>query len=107
MPITASVFRVGIRARALVAISDPAERPIIPSKLLKELFGLTRAEATLASALACGQSVSDYAEAARISEETARSHVKKILAKTGTNRQSELVALISSGPLGVFRHEEK
>lgn len=59
----------------------------------KTLFslGLTPAETRLAVALFKGQSVEAYAKEAGISINTARWHVKQIYAKTGVNRQSELI----------------
>jgi DNA-binding CsgD family transcriptional regulator len=58
------------------------------------LFGLTTTEATLAASLAAGFSVSDFANARGIAEGTARLHLKRVLAKTGASRQSELVRRI-------------
>ena len=63
--------------------------------LLRTLFGLTRAEIALTEKLANGQTLTEAAEAARISRETARTHLKSILRKTGTRRQSELTALLA------------
>ncbi|WP_206245370.1 helix-turn-helix transcriptional regulator [Novosphingobium terrae] len=61
---------------------------------LAMLFGLTMTEAALAASLAAGGSVSDFAVARGIAEGTARLHLKRVLAKTGTGRQSELVRRI-------------
>jgi len=58
------------------------------------LFGLTLTEATLAASLATGASVSDFAAARGVAEGTARLHLKRVLAKTGAARQSELVRRI-------------
>jgi DNA-binding CsgD family transcriptional regulator len=87
---------------ALVLIRDP-QRGAPDVAVLRELFGLTGAEANLAAQLACGRSVEHVARAENISLNTARSHVKHILAKTGTSRQAEAVALIqqSTAMLGI------
>ena len=61
---------------------------------LQGLFGLTPAEASIAGMLANGKSTNDVAVRQGITLNTARVHVKRILAKTGTSRQAELVALI-------------
>lgn len=66
-----------------------------PSALaLRELFGLTAAEARFAVALAEGAAVEEIASRLGISMNTARTHLKAILAKTGTNRQAQLVAVL-------------
>jgi DNA-binding CsgD family transcriptional regulator len=78
---------------AIVFIRD-LECPTPSSMVLRGLFGLTPAEAAIAAALAEGKSVEDIAAAHRISLNTTRTHLKSILAKTGTRRQAELVALV-------------
>lgn len=47
-----------------------------------------------AAALAAGKTVEEYAEARGISYQTARTQLKSVMAKTYTNRQGELVALL-------------
>jgi DNA-binding CsgD family transcriptional regulator len=82
-------------AKAILLISDTERPSADPSMdLLRETFGLTRAEATLVSHLAREAPLPLAAELLGISFETARSHLKHIFAKTGTNRQSDLLRLI-------------
>ncbi|MGX9392264.1 helix-turn-helix transcriptional regulator [Nitrobacteraceae bacterium UC4446_H13] len=82
-------------AKAILLISDTERPSADPSMdLLRETFGLTRAEATLVSHLAREVPLPLAAELLGISFETARSHLKHIFAKTGTNRQSDLLRLI-------------
>jgi DNA-binding CsgD family transcriptional regulator len=57
-------------------------------------LSLTPAETRLAIALFKGQSVEAYAKEAAISINTARWHVKQIYAKTGVNRQAELIQML-------------
>jgi DNA-binding CsgD family transcriptional regulator len=78
---------------AILFIRDP-EKPAPPMAMLQELFGLTATEASVAALLADGQSIGAIAASHRISVNTARTHVKSVLAKTGTNRQAQLVSLI-------------
>ena len=52
-----------------------------------------------ASALADGLSLNEIAAAHGCSVQTARTHMKRILQKTGTNRQAELVRLLLTGTL--------
>jgi DNA-binding CsgD family transcriptional regulator len=42
--------------------------------------------------------VDEIAEALDVGVATVRTHVQRLLAKTGTRRQSELVRLLVSGP---------
>jgi DNA-binding CsgD family transcriptional regulator len=57
-------------------------------------LGLSPAEARLAIRLTTGGPLATVAKSAGIGLETARWHLKHIFQKTGTRRQSELVALI-------------
>jgi DNA-binding CsgD family transcriptional regulator len=84
----------GQPALALVFMRDPSRIYIDPDQL-RDLFGLTRAEAGIAIDLVRGMSLAEIAAAHGVGGETVRSHVKKILAKTGTRRQAEAVALIA------------
>ncbi len=61
---------------------------------IARLFGLTRTEAALAADLATGRSVRDFAATRGVAEGTARLHLKRIMAKTGTSRQADLVRRI-------------
>jgi DNA-binding CsgD family transcriptional regulator len=77
----------------LVFIRDP-QAPIAVSRL-RDLFGLTRTEGLVAAALAQGHALDDIAAGMDIGVATVRSHLKRILAKTGTHRQAEAVALMA------------
>jgi DNA-binding CsgD family transcriptional regulator len=82
-------------ARAImVFIRDASDKPPISGPMLTELFGLTRAEATLAVRLVQGQSLDEAAAALGISRYTARAQLAAIFAKTDTHRQPQLVSLI-------------
>jgi DNA-binding CsgD family transcriptional regulator len=85
------------RAAALVIAADPDAAPMPAADALRQLFGLTPALSRLAAALAAGKSIADYAEEARVSEGTARNQLKALFARTGTQRQAELVRLLLSG----------
>ncbi len=79
---------------ALIFLRDP-ERVVADIEKLRGLFGLTAAEAVIAADLAKGLSLDRIAQAHGVAIATVRSHLKKILAKSGTSRQAELVALIA------------
>lgn len=83
----------GQPALALVFMRDPT-RDYIDADQLRDLFDLTRAEAVVAIDLVSGLSLAEIATSHGVGGETVRSHVKKILAKTGTQRQAEAVALL-------------
>ena len=66
-------------------------RPRRPTgAVLRDPFGLTSAEARLAACISGGASPREAARTLGITEETARSVLKRIFHKTGTNRQSQL-----------------
>lgn len=80
-------------ATVLVFLSDP-EAPIGVTRL-RELFGLTRTEAAVAEALARGASPETIAVEMGVGLATVRTHLKRILAKTGAHRQAEAAALLA------------
>ncbi len=82
------------RPRVLVLLSRPGKAEAPPPKLLMSLFGLTLAEAKLASAIANGENLTSYAKYGGISRNTVKTHLASIFDKTGVSRQAELVALI-------------
>jgi DNA-binding CsgD family transcriptional regulator len=65
---------------------------------MRALYGLTPAEARLADLLLEGCEVREAADRLRTTLETARFHLKRVLAKTGTRRQTELMRLMLSLP---------
>jgi DNA-binding CsgD family transcriptional regulator len=83
---------------ALVFVSDPSSQFKSRAALMRQLYSLTPAEARLADLLLEGLEVRDAAERLRVTLETARFHLKRILQKTGTRRQTELLRLMLSLP---------
>jgi DNA-binding CsgD family transcriptional regulator len=70
---------------------------VVPSpNILAGLFDLSPAEARLAISLASGTPLKSAADASDIKFSTARSYLEQIFRKTGTNQQSQLVALLKS-----------
>jgi len=65
-----------------------------PTALI-DVFELTPAEASLASIIAEGASPEEAAKRLGVAKETARNQLKAVFGKTGTHRQSELVALLA------------
>jgi DNA-binding CsgD family transcriptional regulator len=83
---------------ALVFVSDPSASPRPRTSLLRQLYGLTPAEARVAHLLFEGAEVREAAERIGITLETCRFHIKRVLAKTETHRQTELLRLMLSLP---------
>jgi DNA-binding CsgD family transcriptional regulator len=78
----------------LVCVTDLEANVALPEQKLRELFGLTPAEARLALALFEGLSPGEAAISFGVSLNTVRVQLGRIFEKTGTNRQSELVRLM-------------
>ena len=86
------------KPRVLVFLSDPSSRPASRGAVLRDLYGLTPTESRLADLLLHGLEVREVADQMRTTLETARFHLKRVLAKTGTHRQTELMRLMLSLP---------
>ncbi|WP_407178004.1 helix-turn-helix transcriptional regulator [Bradyrhizobium sp. STM 3562] len=78
-------------AQAAVVLIDPSARGRPIETSLRAAFRLTPAAARLATLLASGDPLESICEQLGISKETGRNQLKSIFAKTGTNRQAELV----------------
>ncbi|WP_419899965.1 helix-turn-helix transcriptional regulator [Roseomonas sp. USHLN139] len=83
---------------ALLMVTDPNARPNQLADQVIAMFGVTRAEAEVAASLATGLSVEEVATQRGVRLTTLRSQVQSLLAKTGTNRQGELLRLLLSLP---------
>lgn len=83
---------------ALVALHDPSSVTDILEERVAALYGLTPAEARLAVSISSGSSVRDYADRNSITENTVRTQLKQVFAKTETSGQVDLVRLLLSGP---------
>jgi DNA-binding CsgD family transcriptional regulator len=60
-----------------------------------EAYGLTPAETDLLARLVAGDDITGAGEALGIAKTTAKTHLARLFAKTGTNRQSMLVAQVN------------
>lgn len=77
-----------------VFISDPERASGAPIETITRLFGFTPSEANLAILLANGLSLDEASKQLSVSRNTARTHLRSIFAKTGVERQANLVRLI-------------
>ncbi|MBL8659166.1 MAG: helix-turn-helix transcriptional regulator [Rhodospirillales bacterium] len=83
---------------AMLFIGDP-DRPMeIDQRRLRQLYGLSRAEARVVALLAQGYKLDATAESLGLVYETVRKHLKQVFDKTGCDRQAELVRLLVTGP---------
>ena len=79
----------------LMVAAPVLPRPVPGTELLAGLFDLTAAEARIARGIADGATISVLAAQQSVRQETIRSQVKAIFAKTGVTRQVDLARLIS------------
>ena len=86
-------------ARLMVVAANNPEINEAQIDRLRDWFGLTHAEARLASVLAEGGSIEDHCQLRGVSTNAARFLLKGIFAKTGVGRQAELVQLLTAAPL--------
>ena len=108
-------WRIGRTSRSMLATplgaasESDSDTPAAPAPDLAGLpevarlraeFGLTKAEARLALRLAEGSSLASAAQAFNVKLTTIRSQLQQVFAKTGTCRQTELVATILSRGYG-------
>lgn len=84
---------------AWLALLTPLHaRRIATVRQLGQTFSLTPAEARLARALAIGASLESYADEARIKVTTAKAQLRSVMDKTGAERQSGVVRIVSALP---------
>ncbi len=83
-----------LRTYALLMFSERPREPGDEPKRIAARYRLTRAESRLALQLADGCSLREAAARCGIGYGTARGYLKLVFQKTGTHRQSELVALL-------------
>jgi DNA-binding CsgD family transcriptional regulator len=88
----------------LIFVWDP-ELPIGDTEVrLRQLFGLTSCEARLANLLMEGRTLDDCCIHLGIRASTARMHLSNLLAKTGVQRQGQLISLLWKS-VGMVRTE--
>ena len=83
---------------SLVIITSLSARILPSTEMLHGLFDLTPAEARLALGLAAGSNIGEIASRYNVSQETIRSQIKHVFAKTRTRSQAELVGLVTRLP---------
>ena len=96
VPVSGSAHDIFAKGYALL-VFNPIDLKARPSTdLLRSLFDLTAAEASVARELGAGIPVEKIAENGGVSINTVRTQVRKIIEKTGCSRMPEVVSLISN-----------
>lgn len=85
-------------ATALIQFSDPTSIPKSRAAMLRALYRLSPTESRLADLLLHGHKVNEVSDKLKLTLETTRYHLKQVLAKTNTHRQSGLIRLMLSLP---------
>jgi len=101
-PLTAVVTPLG-QQRVAVMFTVPGRFAPPSIESLIDLFGLTPVEAVIAQTIASSGTVEDAASNSNVTQETARTYLKRIFQKTGVRRQVDLVQLILSTPASLVR----
>ena len=87
---------------ALVFVSTPERLGKLLETTLKRYYRLTPREQELTTLMIQGYQLKDAASMLHISLNTARTHMKRVYAKTKTDRLIDLVRVLLTGPVGRF-----
>lgn len=99
MPLSrATEWSLSEQAIVMVFVADPSAGVFQPGVHVAAMFGLTPAEAALANELLSGDDLVRIAERSNRSVHTVRTHLARLMSKTGTTRQSELVRMLLAFP---------
>jgi DNA-binding CsgD family transcriptional regulator/PAS domain-containing protein len=95
LPIRSGAVRRGIepRAAAMVFIAPAGASAALPLAAWAAAFGLTAAEVRVLELMVGGKTVSDVATSLNVAVTTARTHLVRVMQKTGTRRQADLIRL--------------
>ena len=96
LPVPGRARDIFLSAAALAVLIDGGEPPRIrfDAATVAQAFALTVRETAVACLLTEGATLADVARGLDMQVGTVRVHLRSIFAKTGTNRQAELVALL-------------
>lgn len=96
MPLRRQARDLFTRVEFIVTVAALSKARGDLSELLSMLYDLTAAETRVVECLCLGESVQSISRKHKVGVETTRTHVKRILSKTGMNRQSELISRFST-----------
>jgi len=77
-------------AAAMLLVHDPLQQSAAAARMLRELHGLTNAEAQLVQALSSGMTAVAYAQSRQLSITTVYTHLRRTREKTGWKSVAEL-----------------
>jgi DNA-binding CsgD family transcriptional regulator len=100
-------WTAGHQRAAAVFITDPERVSAPDARQLQKQFGLTRAEAVLVREMLKGRGVQDVADRLEIKIATARTHLHRVLAKTGARSQADLMRLMLTSGHWIRRDPEE
>ena len=86
-----------------IFIADPSEGVATPNARLQMLFRLTPAEARLAQHLMLGMSLPEAAEKIGVSHNTVKTQLRRVLEKTETRRQCDLIRVLTVAGLSEIK----
>ncbi|MCD7111182.1 helix-turn-helix transcriptional regulator [Rhizobium sp. DKSPLA3] len=96
VPIVGVAREIFLRAAYFLLITPVGQNQTPTAQLIQGMFDLSPAESHIAEKLARGFVIAEIADAAELSVETIRTHVKSILAKSGMRSQRDFVSALSS-----------
>lgn len=91
---------------AALLVSDPDRALPAAEDHLRELYGLTLAEARVAGAVLATERLQDIADRLAVSLSAIRIHLQRVFEKTGTHRQAELVRLLMAHRLPAMNGDD-
>jgi len=95
IPIRLSARDIFVRCFAVLVLTPMTRPQAPPVELVQSLFDLTPAEARVARSLASGRTPKDIAIESGVSPNTVHTQLARVMAKTGCNRQADVVALLT------------
>jgi DNA-binding CsgD family transcriptional regulator len=95
----------GPAAAAALLVANPDDATNCDAELIRHLFGLSETEARLASLLASGHDLADSTAELEVTVSTGKTLLQRIFAKTGVNRQAELIRLVLTSLSSIRRNE--
>lgn len=88
----------GSGRNVVVFLTDPEKLALLSSDMIARLFKLTYRESHVAREMIQGRRTEEIAANLGITISTARTYIKRVMAKTGTSRQQDLMRLLLHTP---------
>ncbi len=101
VPVRGAARDVFSRASVVLFVTPVVVADVPTAEVIQGLFDLTPTEARVARALGRGETVAEIATGNGVAQPTVRNQIREIFAKTGVNRQADLVGLLRgiAGPV--------